>query len=180
MSPADFLMGPGAHDSGAAILRLAVGGFFAISGYYKLTREKTHARLLSTLIEDKIPFPRFNVWFVPGVEFIAGLALAIGFFSLAATFLLGVVCVVATCSDGWRRMWEKYHPETIADVMDDLLYLPEVLLALMLLSIALSGPGIFSLDYWLFVARKGLNQCSCPILTTPPTNSPPGPSPSSR
>lgn len=118
--------------------RIAVGLFFAISGYHKLTNADRHAALVATLKVDKIPFVRLNQWFVPGVELVAGIALLLNVGSVFAALLLGAICLVATCTDGWKRIAE-WKPVDKADVIDDVLYLPEVLYGIMLVTVILSA-----------------------------------------
>lgn len=118
--------------------RIAVGLFFAISGYHKLTNADRHAALVATLRADKIPFMRLNQWFVPVVELVAGIALLLNVGSVFAALLLGAICLVATCTDGWKRIAE-WKPVDKADVIDDVLYLPEVLYGIMLLTVILSA-----------------------------------------
>jgi uncharacterized membrane protein YphA (DoxX/SURF4 family) len=128
---------------GAAALtinRVAVGVFFAISGYHKLFNAKRHESLVRTLVEDKVPFVRFNQWFVPIVELTAGSALLLGLYSTVAAVFLGAICLVACGVDGWERV-KRWEPIDKADWLDDFLYLPEVLYGLMLLVTILAGPG---------------------------------------
>lgn len=145
-----LLHGLSVHDTGITINRVAVGVFFTISGYHKLFNAERHAGLVETLTRDRIPCIRFNSWFVPSVELIAGAALAIGFLSVISALLLGAVCLVATCADGFRRIVEDFRPIDKADFLDDVLYLPEVLYGLMLIAVICSGPGVFSVDYYIW------------------------------
>lgn len=137
--------GFGIHDSGLAVLRVSTGVFFAISGYHKLFNKARHQSLVETLVADRVPMVKFNQWFVPVVELGAGIALSAGIFSVVSAALLAFVCFVATCVDGWKRV-KEYQPIDAADVVDDILYLPEVLLMLMLITIILGGPGDLSID----------------------------------
>ena len=121
--------------------RILIGLFFAISGFHKLFVPARHAALVSTLHASGIPFLRFNSWFVPTVEFVAGAALLFGVFSVFAALLLGAICLVATCTDGIKRVLNEYKPINKADLVDDVLYLPEVLYGIMLLTVILAGPG---------------------------------------
>jgi uncharacterized membrane protein YphA (DoxX/SURF4 family) len=120
--------------------RAAVGVFFAFSGYHKLFNRDRHASLVATLEADHVPLVRVNQWFVPTVEFIGGIAVSIGFFAPVAALLLVAICCVATCVDGLNRI-KAEHPIDWADYCDDLLYLPEVLLAVMLIVVIGAGPG---------------------------------------
>jgi putative oxidoreductase len=135
-----------AADVGLGILRLSVGTFFAISGYHKLFDPAVHREMRDTLIADHIPLIRLNEWWVPFVEFTAGIALALGFASVISAALLGIICLVACGVDGLKRIEADYHPGKASDWLDDILYLPETLYAVMLLAVILGGPGAFALD----------------------------------
>lgn len=135
-------------DAALAIDRVAVGAFFAISGYHKLFNEERHAALVETFKANNIPCVRLNEWFVPIVEFAAGTALAVGFLSVVSALLLGAICLVATCTDGIKRI-RAFNPIDICDCIDDVLYLPEVLLGLMLLIVVICGPGAYSIDQYI-------------------------------
>lgn len=140
--------GAQAPDVAIAMNRIVVGGFFAISGYHKLFNAARHASLVETLKRDRIPCIGCCQWFVPGVEFVAGLLLVIGLASVISALLLGAVCLVATCTDGLQRVRE-WHPIDRADWVDTLLYLPEVLYGIMLLTVILTGPERYSLDHFI-------------------------------
>lgn len=141
------------EDFGLLLARGSVGVFFAISGYHKLFNADRHAKLVETLTADHVPFVRFNAWFVPTVELIAGAALALGMLSTISALLLGAICLVATCVDGCKRV-EEWKPVDFADRVDDYLYLPEVLLGVLLLVTIMCGPGAYSLD--AFVQTRGV------------------------
>lgn len=137
------------HDVGITVLRVAVGTFFTISGYHKLFNPERHASLRATLEKDGIPFIRFNEWWVPLVEFTFGLWLTLGFLTVISSVFLLVICLIATCTDGWKRIM-AWSPVDKADVLDDLLYLPEVMYGLLLTVMILSGPGQYSIDAVIF------------------------------
>lgn len=132
------------------MLRIAMGVFFVISGYHKLFNPMRHATVAQTMMDDHVPEARFNSWFVPSIEFMGGFALAIGFLVPLAALGLFVVCCVATLVDGIKRIG-GWKPLDKADYLDDVLYLPEVLYALILFVIILTGGGPYSLD--AYVAR---------------------------
>lgn len=138
-------LGFGLQEAGLALIRLAVGVFFAISGYHKLFNKARHQRLLNTLISDRVPFARFNQWWVPFWEFAAGTALALGFMTAASAGVLMIVCLVACGCEAAAKV-AKYQPIDFADVIDDYLYLPEVLYVIMLSLCVLAGGGAYSLD----------------------------------
>lgn len=136
-------------DAALAGMRLAIGSFFAISGYHKLFNPTRHARLAQTMVNDKVPFPKFNEWWVPGWEFTGGLMLALGIFAPFAAAVLAIVCMVACACEAKAKV-DAYHPIDLADRVDDYLYLPEVLYIIILGALILTGPGAYRLDALLF------------------------------
>jgi uncharacterized membrane protein YphA (DoxX/SURF4 family) len=120
--------------------RAAVGVFFAFSGYHKVFNRARHEALVSTLNKDGVPLVRINQWFVPIVELTAGSAVAMGLYAPMCAFFLVAICMVATCLDGVERI-KDWAPIDWADWCDDLLYLPEVLLGVMLVVVIGAGPG---------------------------------------
>src|ERR1700756_1022250 len=92
-----------------SILRVAVGVFFAIAGYNKLANPERREHMVGVMRDLRIPLARFNARFVPCVELGAGALLAAGLgevFTIAAALLLGVICLVAACTDGLKRIHE--------------------------------------------------------------------------
>jgi putative oxidoreductase len=83
---------------------------------------------------------------VSTVEFVGGSLLAVGFLSIPACIALLVDMLVATLTTRFPSM-----PKTLSPLnwLDDFLYLPEVLYALFFVWLICSGPGRFSVDYWL-------------------------------
>lgn len=132
-------------DIASLVVRSGVGVFFSISGYHKLFHEGRRNGFISNLTKNRIPFLQFNSWFVPAVEFIAGATLAVGLLTSLSAALLLAICFVACGCEAWDKVC-KYNPIDGLDVLDDYLYLPEVLYAIMLISIILSGTGVYSLD----------------------------------
>lgn len=135
-------------DEMLAVARVTTGAFFAISGYHKLFNVERHAALVATLEENKVPFVRVNQWWVPLVEFVMGTFLVVGLLTSLSALMLFAVCVVATCTDGCKRV-RDWHPLDKLDCLDDFLYLPEVLLAVLLLMSLVLGSGFYSLDKYL-------------------------------
>lgn len=128
------------------LLRVATGTFFVFSGYHKLTNAERHKYLVQTLYDCGVPLVPVMCWFVPGVEFSAGLAVTLGLLTPLAAIGLSCVCLVATCTAGLKRIRKLYTPIDKADYLDDVLYLPEVCYILMLLPFIASGAGPISLD----------------------------------
>ena len=91
-------------------------------------------------------FPTRRLIFVSGVEFVAGSLLTLGFLSSAACVALLIDMTVATLTSAVSTLPKGLSP---LSWLDDFLYLPEVLYVLFFIWLICSGPGRFSVDYWL-------------------------------
>jgi len=138
-------LGAHAPDAALAINRVALGAFFAISGYHKLFNASRHATLARTLQDDGVRAVPLMQWVVPGVEFCGGCALILGLLSALAAFGLFVVCLSAFALDAIKRI-RAWQPLDRADWLGDLLYIPEALYCIGLTVVMLGGPGRWSLD----------------------------------
>ena len=128
------------------LVRVSLGLFFAISGAKKLFVADSAQTMYETLVEAKVPFPRLMTYFVSGVEFVAGCLLTVGFLSSVASVALLVDMLVAILTTKLSTMPKGLSP---LNRLDEFLYLPEVLYALFFIWLTCSGPGRFSVDYWL-------------------------------
>jgi putative oxidoreductase len=128
------------------LVRVSVGLFFAISGANKLFVAGGTKPVYDTLVKAKIPFPRLTAYFVSGVEFVCGSLLAVGFLSTPACVALLIDMTVAILTESLSTLPKALSP---LSWLDDFLYLPEVLYVLFFIWLICSGPGIFSVDYWL-------------------------------
>jgi uncharacterized membrane protein YphA (DoxX/SURF4 family) len=137
----------GAHAPSIALTlnRVALGAFFAISGYHKLFNPSRHAGLKRTLVDDGVHEVPVMQWLLPGAEFAGGSALIVGLLSVLAAFGLFVICVGALALDAVKRI-RGWQPLDRADWLGDLLYLPESLYSIGLAVVMLAGPGPWSLD----------------------------------
>ena len=141
------LLGSGDLEQYALLLvRVALGLFFAISGANKLFVANRRRAMYETLVEAKVPFPHATTWFVSFVEFAGGCLLAVGLLSSLACAALLVDMVVAILTAKLSAM-----PKGLSafNWVDDFLYFPEVLYILFFVWLICSGPGKFSVDYWL-------------------------------
>ena len=140
-----FTLGADAPNAALLLNRVALGTFFAISGYLKLFNASRHATLAHTLQEAGVrPLPVMQ-WLVPGVEFSAGCALILGLLSALAAFGLFVICLNAIRLDAIKRV-DGWQPINRADWIGDVLYLPEALYCVGLAVVMMAGPGPWSLD----------------------------------
>jgi putative oxidoreductase len=128
------------------LVRVSIGLFFAISGANKLFIAGGTKPVYDTLVQAKIPFPRETAYFVSSVEFIGGSLVTMGFLSSLACVALLIDMIVATLTSAVSTL-----PKGLSFLswLDDFLYLPEVLYALFFTWLICSGPGKFSVDYWL-------------------------------
>lgn len=128
------------------VVRVSIGLFFAISGANKLFVAGGTKPVYDTLVKAKVPLPRLMAYFVSGVEFICGSLLTVGFLSSPACVVLFIDMIVATLTSAVSTVPKKLSP---LNWLDDFLYLPEVLYVLFFIWLICSGPGRFSVDYWL-------------------------------
>jgi putative oxidoreductase len=128
------------------LVRVSIGLFFAISGTNKLFVAGGTKPVYDTLVQAKIPFPGFTAYFVSAVEFFCGLLVAVGFFSTFSCVTLLIDMIVATATSAVSTLPKGLSP---LNWLDDFLYLPEVLYVLFFIWLICSGPGKFSVDYWL-------------------------------
>ena len=147
------LLGSGGLEQYAILLvRVSIGLFFAISGANKLFSAGGIKPVYDTLVQAKIPFPRQTAYFVAGVEFVCGSLLTVGFLSSPASTALMIDMIVAILTNTLATV-----PKGLSRLnwLDDVLYLPEVLYVLFFVWLICSGPGKFSVDYWLAAKLLG-------------------------
>ena len=141
------LLGSGDLEQYAILLvRVSIGLFFAISGANKLFVAASSQTMYETLVEAKVPFPHLMTYFVSAVELVGGSLLIVGFLSSLACVALLVDMLVAILTTELSAMRKGLSP---LNWLDDFLYLPEVLYVLFFIWLLCSGPGKFSVDYWL-------------------------------
>jgi putative oxidoreductase len=142
-----LLVTQGAQAPNAALTlnRVALGVFFAISGYHKLFNASRHATLTRTLQDDGVHAVPIMRWLLPSAEFSGGWALIVGLLSVVAAFGLFVICAGALALDAVKRI-RTWGPVDHADWLGDLLYVPESLYCIGLSVVMLAGPGRLSLD----------------------------------
>ena len=128
------------------LVRVLIGLFFAISGANKLFAAGSRQTMYKTLVQAKVPFPQFTTYFVSGVEFLGGCLLIVGLLSSVACVALLVDMLVAILTTNLSSIPKGLSP---LKWLDSFLYLPEVLYVLFFIWLICSGPGKFSVDYWL-------------------------------
>jgi putative oxidoreductase len=136
----------GLEQYGILLVRVSIGLFFAISGGNKLFVAGGTKPVYETLVKAKVPFARQTAYFVASVEFVCGSLLTLGFLSSPACLALLIDMIVATLTSAISTLPRGLSP---LSWLDDFLYLPEVLYVLFFIWLICSGPGKFSVDYWL-------------------------------
>jgi putative oxidoreductase len=128
------------------LVRVSIGLFFAISGANKLFAAGAIEPVYDTLVKSKVPFPRQTAYFVATIEFVCGSLLTVGLLSSVACVALLVDMTVAVLTEAISTLPKGL---SLLNWLDDFLYLPEVLYVLFFIWLICSGPGKFSVDYWL-------------------------------
>jgi len=123
-------------------VRLLIGVFFCISGGTKLLVPVRFRTMEQTLAESHIPFSHANAIFVSLVEFACGAGLALGLLTPLCALLLLVSMIVAIATNRIHSI----QATALLAWLDDFLYLPEVLYAMILVWLIFSGPGRYSID----------------------------------
>lgn len=144
--------GLAAYDVASLVDRLALGGFFTISGFHKAFNATRRASLAQTFKTDGVASPVMMLA-IPAGELLGGLAILLGFLTPIACMGLILICSGACFLDGLRRI-KEWAPLNKADALDDLLYLPETLYVLMLVTLILLGPGKWSADSYLATVMR--------------------------
>jgi uncharacterized membrane protein YphA (DoxX/SURF4 family) len=149
-----ILQGAQAPNVALTLNRVALGVFFAISGYHKLFNASRHATLTRTLQDDGVHEVSLMQWLLPSAEFGGGCALVVGFLSVLAAFGLFLICAGAIALDALKRV-RAWQPIDRADWLGDLLYVPESLYCIGLTVVMLAGSGPWSLDAALTALLAG-------------------------
>ena len=125
------------------IVRLCLGIFFILSWFFKVFDSKQHETLLKTFTDAGFPLSAFNAYFIPIIEILAGACVLLGLLTSLVSLVLFILMVMALVID---RIASVTAHSGIKQ-LENFLYLPEVLYALMFLWLFFSGPGKFSLDF---------------------------------
>jgi uncharacterized membrane protein YphA (DoxX/SURF4 family) len=116
-----------------------------LSGYHKLFNAERHRLFADELRSLHVHAVGINQWWVPLVEFSGGAAVLVGLVAPLAALGLLVIILVANATTGRERI-KAFKPIDGADRIDDWLYLPETLYAVMLIMIISAGAWPYSVD----------------------------------
>lgn len=128
------------------VARFSLGLFFAVSGYNKLFVAAKHEDLIHLMTKIGIPFPDIMALFLASVEFFGGLALMIGFLSTFCAIALTIAMIVAILTVELDTI-----PKSLGFLnwMSWFLYLPQVMYVILFGWLMTTGPGRFSVDYFM-------------------------------
>ncbi|MGD0674697.1 MAG: DoxX family protein [Polyangiaceae bacterium] len=121
--------------------RLAVGLLFVSTGWGKVHDIPKVTQFFERL---GIPVPGFNAVLVGYTELIGGSLLVVGLFTRLATIPLSISMVVAILTAKWSELHGVF----------DLVGFDEFTYLVILIMIAIIGPGSVALDHFLFSAKS--------------------------
>ncbi len=127
------------------IVRLCVGLFFILSGFFKIFDPTQHEILMQTLQAAEIASAEFFTYFFPLMALLLGILILIGFLTSFSAFFFLVMLVTALIWDH-RALPSAHH---FSLFFEKLFYIPEVIYILIFLWLFFSGPGKISLDCYL-------------------------------
>ncbi len=129
-------------DAGLAVLHVATGAFFTITGYRKVFVPEVHARVTKLFKSKGAPFAE---WPVPLGEFFGGLGLLTGVLTQPAAAGLIIIMLGAFKLDTWDAVKAK-HPANKCDLVAKCLCTAEGQLLVVLTTLLLTGGGLYSGD----------------------------------
>lgn len=131
------------------VARIAVGGMFFLSGFYKLFTAASAEKMQKTMVDAGIAAPRQTAKFVSVCEFAFGALLILGLFTSIAAAVLFVISLVALITVAAKSVEGASFGYRLSSYLD----LPETLLMIVLFWLICTGPGLWSMDWALFVPR---------------------------
>ena len=133
-------------DIGLAVLHVATGVFFTTTGARKCFVAETRGHVFALF--DRLHVPRAAGWAVTAGELAGGLGLLAGCLTQAAAVGLRVIMAGAWRLSAWPGVKAKGLRGSA--LLSSALCTPEAQLIVVLVALALSGAGAYSLDALLF------------------------------
>lgn len=127
------------------LVRLFLGIFLLISGFYDLVDQQQQKKLLDAMTLSQLPYPHLLSIFFPLITLIGGLLLVIGLLTTCSSFFLFIIMICNFLVSGLSKAKVSQTPGVF--YIENFPYLPELLSALLLLWLLFAGPGKISLDY---------------------------------
>lgn len=129
-------------DAGLAVLHVATGLFFTISGARKTFNPVVHKKVTGLFVDRGVPFAE---WPVPLGEFFGGLGLLFGVLTQSAALGLILIMLGAFYLDTFKVVAAK-NPTSKWDWVAKCLCTAEGQLIVVLTTLALTGAGAYSGD----------------------------------
>ena len=135
------------------IVRVCVGLFFILSGFFKIFDQKQHETLLQIFQNAEITSAEFLAYFFPLTTLLLGILILIGFLTTLSSFFF---LIMLTTSLIWDHspLPSTHH---FSLFFEKLFYIPEVIYILIFLWLFFSGPGKISLDRYLSKGKSNLD-----------------------
>ena len=125
------------------LVRVCLGVFFILSGFFKVFDAKQHSSVLHIFKQANFPMPELFAYLIPILELICGVLILVGLLCTLASFILFLIMIAAIITEKFASA--MHHGGLM--IIENFLYLPEVLYALMLIWLMFSGPGKVSFDF---------------------------------
>jgi len=130
---------PDLADVALLLLRLVIGGMFAMSGYFKLTDPARKQKMAESLGEAGVP-PALTP-LMSALELIGGLLVAFGLWTVVGSVLLIVVSIGALVTTAIPKAeGQGIHK------LENIIYTPEAIISASLLVLLATGAGGWSID----------------------------------
>jgi putative oxidoreductase len=134
--------------------RLMAGFGFAAHGYAKLIRGPEN--FASILISLRVPHPHLMAWVTSVLEFAGGISLMAGAFVLPLSLPLTVIMLTALFSVHFQYGFSSIRLKAVTAAgaeFGPIGYEMNLLYIVALLTLAIGGPGVLSVDRWLAKRR---------------------------
>lgn len=126
-------------DLALLLLRLAIGLMFALSGWFKLTKEGRREKMAGSL--EQVGIPRALTPVVSAGEFVGGVCVVLGLLTVPGALVLLVITLGALVTTAIPNAeGQGVHK------LENVLYAPEVPMAAGLLVLVAVGAGGWSVD----------------------------------
>lgn len=130
---------PNLADLSLLILRLVIGGMFAMSGYFKLTDPARRQKMAESLSQAGVPTTLAPL--LSALELIGGLLVVFGLWTVLGSVLLIVVSFGALVTTAIPKAeGEGIHK------LENIIYTPEAIISASLLVLLAVGAGGWSID----------------------------------
>ena len=130
---------PNLADPALLILRLVVGGMFAMSGYFMLTDPARTQKMTESLSEAGVPTALTPL--MSALELIGGLLVVFGLWTVLGSVLLIVVSIGALVTTAIPKAeGQGIHK------LENIIYTPEAIISASLLVLLAIGAGGWSID----------------------------------